>query len=136
MRACSGTVLSWEGHYDESREQSNQVLAANHDDVAALAALINVEMWSRRPERGAELARDVLRRNPSNTVMMTCLAKALLAMKKDHEAAVELDRISGARPAKSGSGGSAEGHSGSVASVGSKPPAHPGVLQRRTGTLV
>lgn len=51
-----GTVLSWEGRYDEARRELEAVLAGNPTHGDALPALINVELWSGHSAAAEELA--------------------------------------------------------------------------------
>jgi len=85
-RVLYGTVLSWEGRYDESRTQLNMVLAnrPNHGD--ALPALINVEFWSGHPENAESLARNALTREPDKINLLLLDAKALIRMNRSADA--------------------------------------------------
>lgn len=85
-RVLRGVILSWDGHYDEARQDLEMVLAGHRDHGDALPALINVEMWSDHPERAEALARDALRRNPTDPDLLLARAKALRAMHKNREA--------------------------------------------------
>ena len=92
-RVLRGVILSWEGRYDDARRDLEMVLAQHRDHGDALPALINVEMWSDHPERAEALARDALRRNPTSPDLLLARAKALKAMKRDHEALDEIHRL-------------------------------------------
>ena len=92
-RVLRGVILSWEGRYDDARRDLEMILAQHRDHGDALPALINVEMWSDHPERAEELARDALRRNPTNPDLLLARAKALKAMKRDHEALDQVQRL-------------------------------------------
>jgi hypothetical protein len=63
-------VLSWEGDYEGSRRELEAVLKNNpmHDD--ALAALVNVELWSNHASRAEELARRRLRLTPRDAARL------------------------------------------------------------------
>ena len=56
IRVLFGTVLSWEGEYDEARRQLLMVLALNPGHNDALPALINAELWSGHPETAEKQA--------------------------------------------------------------------------------
>ena len=86
-RVLYGTVLSWDGQYDESRKQLEMVLANNPTHSDALPALINVELWSDHPQRAAELARRGLQVNPKNVALITDEAHAMRNMGRDRDAA-------------------------------------------------
>ncbi|HVP43805.1 MAG TPA: YaiO family outer membrane beta-barrel protein [Terriglobales bacterium] len=75
-RTIYGTVLSWEGQYDEARRQLTQVLDNHPHHSDALPALINVELWSDHPARAEELAADGLEHSPKDTALMLQLARA------------------------------------------------------------
>jgi YaiO family outer membrane protein len=92
-RVFLGTVLSWEGRYDEARRELEEVLAANPTHGDALPALINVELWSDHPARAEELANRALRNRPNDTAMLLARAKALSAQDRPTEARDTLDRL-------------------------------------------
>lgn len=92
-RTLRGVILSWEGRYDEARADLEYVLALHHDHGDALPALINVEMWSDHPSRAEELARDTLRRHPTDPDLLLARAKALKSMNRDREALEVVDRL-------------------------------------------
>ncbi|HLK47573.1 MAG TPA: YaiO family outer membrane beta-barrel protein [Bryobacteraceae bacterium] len=92
-RVLRGVILSWEGRYDDARRDLEMVLAQHRDHGDALPALINVEMWSDHPERAEELARDALRRNPTDPDLLLARAKALKALKRNREALNEIERL-------------------------------------------
>jgi len=97
-RVLYGTVLSWEGHYDEAREQLQRVLAKNPDHSDALPALINVENWSDHPERAEQLAREALKRKPNDVTLMLAEAHTLRKMGRDKEALKIMDQIDALQP--------------------------------------
>ena len=92
-RVLRGVILSWEGRYDDARRDLETVLAQHRDHGDALPALINVEMWSDHPERAEQLARDALRRNPTDPDLLLARARALKALKRDGEALDEVQRV-------------------------------------------
>jgi YaiO family outer membrane protein len=92
-RTLRGVILSWEGRYDEARADLAYVLAVHRDHGDALPALINVEMWSDHPARAEELARDSLRRHPTDPDLLLARARALKSMNRDREALEVIDRL-------------------------------------------
>lgn len=92
-RVLYGIVLSWEGRYDESREELKQVLAQKHDHGDALPALINVEFWSGHPENAEMLAHDALTRHPDQISLLLVDAKALYRLNRNREALAVLDHV-------------------------------------------
>jgi YaiO family outer membrane protein len=76
VRTFYGTVLSWEGRYDEARTQLTQVLTDHPYHSDALPALINVELWSDHPKEAERLAKDGVAHDPKNTALMLQLARA------------------------------------------------------------
>lgn len=92
-RVLYGIVLSWEGRYDESREELKQVLANKPDHGDALPALINVEFWSGHPENAEMLARDALTRHPDGINLLLADAKALYRLNRNREALAVLDHV-------------------------------------------
>jgi YaiO family outer membrane protein len=92
-RVLYGTVLSWEGRYDDSREQLKQVLAKKPDHGDALPALINVELWSGHPENAEVLARNALARRPDQANLLLAQARALYRLNRNREALAVLDHV-------------------------------------------
>lgn len=92
-RVLYGIVLSWQGRYDEAREQLKQVLANNPTHADALPALINVEFWSGHPENAERLAREALEIKPDNVSLLLLQARALRRMNRNREARAVLDRV-------------------------------------------
>lgn len=92
-RVLYGTVLSWQGQYDEARKQLNTVLVnrPNHGD--ALPALINVEFWSGHPENAEALARSALARQPDQVDMLLVEAKAMIRTNRNADAMSVLNHI-------------------------------------------
>jgi YaiO family outer membrane protein len=92
-RVLLGTVLSWEGRYDEARRELETILAVSPTHGDALPALINVELWSDHPGRAEELASRALRNRPNDTAMLLVRARALSALERQTEARETLDRL-------------------------------------------
>ncbi len=92
-RVLYGIILSWEGRYDESREQLTQVLAKSPDHGDALPALINVELWSDHPNRAEQLAEGALHRHPDDPGYLLQEARALKAQRRSREAIQTLDHV-------------------------------------------
>lgn len=85
-RTLYGTVLSWEGRYEEARQQLIIVLAGHPGDADALLALAHVEVWSDHPDEAERLARLGLESDPNNGDLLMVQANALKAMKRLREA--------------------------------------------------
>ncbi len=92
-RTLYGTVLSWQGRYDEARAQLRMVLANSPTHGDALPALLNVEFWSGHPENAEQLAREALTRQPDDVRWMLAEAKALRKMNREKDATRVLDRV-------------------------------------------
>jgi YaiO family outer membrane protein len=92
-RTLYGTVLSWQGRYDEARVQLGIVLAKSPTHGDALPAALNVEFWSGHPENADQLARTALAKEPDNVQWMLAEAKALRQMHREKDADRVLDRI-------------------------------------------
>jgi YaiO family outer membrane protein len=90
-RVLYATVLSWQGRYDEAREQLKQVLSASPDHADALPALINVELWSGHPGNAEQLAHEALVRRPDRVNLMIAEAHALDNLNHPREALALLD---------------------------------------------
>jgi YaiO family outer membrane protein len=92
-RILLGTVLSWEGRYDEARQELETVLGKSPTQSDALQASINVELWSDHPGRAEELSRRGLQQRPTDSTYLLTLARALVALKRPIEARDALDRL-------------------------------------------
>lgn len=88
-----GTILSWEGRYDEARQALQKVLDRNPDHADALPAMLNLEMWSNHPERVAKLAEAALQRHPGNPALLMFLARAQRNQNHEKESAKTLDEL-------------------------------------------
>src|SRR5262245_5344696 len=63
-RTLYGIVSSWEGRWDQARDQLVQVLTIHPNHGDALTALINVELWSGHPAQAEAVAREAIQRRP------------------------------------------------------------------------
>lgn len=93
IRVLYGTVLSWEGQYEDARRQLLMVLALNPVHSDALPAMINVELWSDHPGSAEKLASFGLERRPGDTTLLFARVKALRALHREKEALQDLNRI-------------------------------------------
>jgi YaiO family outer membrane protein len=85
-RVLYALILSWEGRYDEARDQFQIVLSRHPDYTDAQQGLINVELWSGHPDRAEQIAAEGLTRKRRNTALMFAQARALRAQNRDREA--------------------------------------------------
>jgi len=92
-RVLLGTILSWEGRYDEARRELEAILAESPTHGDALPAMINVELWSHHPDRAEELARRALRNRPNDPHYLLARVRALVALKRSKEARDVLERL-------------------------------------------
>jgi YaiO family outer membrane protein len=92
-RVLLGTVLSWEGRFDEARQELDLVLAGSPTHGDALPASINVELWSGHPGRAEELTRRGLRQRPGDPTYLLGRARALVALKRPTEARDAVERL-------------------------------------------
>jgi YaiO family outer membrane protein len=92
-RVLYGTVLSWEGDYDEARAQLSQVLAKYPDHGDALPAMINADLWSDHLQDADQLATASLARNPDNIDMLLVHARVLRLTNHPREAVQVLDHV-------------------------------------------
>ena len=88
-----GTILSWEGRYDEGRTALQRVLDRNPDHSDALPAMLNLELWSGHPHTAEELAFASLQRHPHNPAMLMFLAHAQRNQSHEKDAARTLDEV-------------------------------------------
>jgi YaiO family outer membrane protein len=85
-RVLRGIVLSWGGRFGEARTDLEAVLAVHKDYGDAVAALINVEMWSGHPDRAEQLAGAAVERHPDDPALLLAYSKALMALNRSREA--------------------------------------------------
>ncbi|MBI1873142.1 MAG: YaiO family outer membrane beta-barrel protein [Acidobacteria bacterium] len=97
-RVVYGTMLSWDGQYDAARQQLEAVLKGHPGHGDALPALINVELWSDRPQRAEALAAEALHEKPNDTTYLLSHARALQAMARGREALDEVRRVLNQEP--------------------------------------
>ena len=88
-----GSILSWEGRYDDARKALESVLERNSNHGDALSALINVELWSDHPERAEALASQALHNRPNDPSLLMSRARALKALNRTLDAADVLDKL-------------------------------------------
>jgi len=91
-RTLSGIILSWEGRYDEARQQLQAVLDRSPDNGDALNALINVELWSDHPSAAESLSRRAMAADTATASLLLSRARALSAMNRLDDAQVEVKR--------------------------------------------
>ncbi len=92
-RTFYGIVLSWQGRYDEAREQLNEVVDRYPHHADAVPALINVELWSDHPDRAEALARNALAVHPNDISMLLADARALRNLNRRSEALAQINRV-------------------------------------------
>jgi len=88
-----GTILSWEGRYDESRQALQKVLDRNPDHADALPAMLNLELWSNHPQRAEQLAQAALQRHPGDPALLMFLARAQRNRNHEKQSAQTLDQL-------------------------------------------
>lgn len=98
VRTFYGIVLSWEGRYDESRSQLEQVLATHPYHGDAAPALVRVELWSDNPSRAEALASAYLQQKPKDTEMMYLLARSQRNQNRYQDALATLDQLLAIEP--------------------------------------
>lgn len=97
-RTLYGTMLSWEGRYDEARAELARVLeeVPGHGDAARAA--IKVELWSDHPDRAEALASAALKRKPDSADLLLDRARARFTRKDLDGARADLDRALALEP--------------------------------------
>ncbi|MEO6487857.1 MAG: YaiO family outer membrane beta-barrel protein [Thermoanaerobaculia bacterium] len=76
-RTLYGTVLSWEGRFDEARQELRSVLNDDTRNLDARLALVRVELWSGRRGDAERLASESLSLFPNNADLLTLRNQAL-----------------------------------------------------------
>lgn len=97
-RLLFGTILSWDGQYQEARSELRRVLDGSPDYADATLALINVEFWDDHPERAQQLAHEARRRHPENADIALAEAKALKKLGQVDEAKTLLENFLEVQP--------------------------------------
>jgi len=92
-RTFYGIVLSWEGRYDQARQELETVLDQYPDHGDALPALINVELWSNHPDRAEDLARRALAKHPNDTGLLMSQTRALNNLERPNDALDALHKL-------------------------------------------
>jgi YaiO family outer membrane protein len=92
-RLLYGIILSWEGRYNEAREQLKHVLATHPDYDDALRALVNLELWSEHPDRVDKLTVIALRNRPDDKEYLYNRIRALKALNREREAIELVDHL-------------------------------------------
>ena len=85
-RLLLGSILSWDGRYNEARSELGRVLEGSPDYADAILALVNVEFWDDHPEKAEVVAHEALRRHPENIDFLLAEAKALKKLNRKAEA--------------------------------------------------
>ena len=86
-RVVLGSMLSWEGRYDEARAVLLPAVGAGRGDAAR--ALVNVELWSGHPERAERLAAARAEIEPAAADLRVQRARALVALHRLEDARAE-----------------------------------------------
>jgi len=92
-RTLHGTILSWEGRYEEARAELEFVLDRYPLHGDATPVLINVELFTDHPERAAELARAAIAQGSTDPILHLFLARALNSLKQPDEAVEVLNTV-------------------------------------------
>ena len=78
-RTLLGTILSWEGRYDEARAELALVLAAHPGHGDASRAAIHLERWSDHPDRAEAIATEALQTDKDSVELLVERARARAA---------------------------------------------------------
>lgn len=97
-RTLYGTLLSWDGSWDEARKQLQMVLDKNPNHSDALPAMINVELWSDHPQKAEQLAEGALKTQPNDPAMLMFLARAQRNQGRYQDSIKTLDRLLMVKP--------------------------------------
>ncbi len=92
-RVLLGTILGWDGQYDDARHELEIVLMENPTHGDALPAMIAVELAAGDPGRAEELTRRGLVQRPAEPDYLLGLTRALVALNRLTEARDTLERL-------------------------------------------
>ncbi len=92
-RTLLGTVLLWDGRYDEARAELTRVLSVDADYADALGALAYLELWSGNYARSADYSARALARTPEDVSLLLARARALESLGRPREALAVLRRL-------------------------------------------
>lgn len=93
VRTFLGRTYSWDGKYDEARAQFGLVLIEKPNDVEALGALIDVEIWSEQYAAAMEFARLALNYYPTSEMFILTKAKIEIKQADKAKAAFTLREV-------------------------------------------
>ena len=100
-RTLLGRVHAWDGNYGEARGELVKVVKAKPTNADARAALIDVELWSDRPEHALQIANEGIELNSNDSSLLMRKARALKTLGRHDEAVVAAERSVSVEPRNS-----------------------------------
>src|ERR1051325_6523082 len=99
VRVFLGRLYSWDGRYDEAREELLVVLSKSGASIDASSAAIDVELWSGHADQALVYAEQGIRSNPTEPAFPYKKALALEKLDKPEEAAESAQQAMDLNPA-------------------------------------
>ena len=93
VRTFMGRTYAWDKRYDEARVEFSRVLIEKEDDIEALGALIDVEMWTENFKVAADYLKIGLGYYPTSEDLMLRKAKMQMKLDQQESASLTLRRI-------------------------------------------
>lgn len=101
VRILIARTYSWDGQYNQSREELAYVLAAIPDHKDGLMASIDNEIWAENPDEAVKLANEATRYYPVDGSILLKSANAHHSAEMDREAVRILNRVDQINPSNS-----------------------------------
>lgn len=93
VRTYLGRTYAWDKMYDNARTELSRVLIEKENDLDALSALVDVEMWSGNYDIAADYLKLGLSTNPTSEELLIKKAKVQLRANDKESTAITLRRV-------------------------------------------
>ncbi|MFN8167139.1 MAG: YaiO family outer membrane beta-barrel protein [Bacteroidia bacterium] len=93
VRTFMGRTYAWDKRYEEARTEFSRVLIEKEDDIEALGALIDVEMWTENFKVASDYLKIALGYYPTSEDLMLRKARLQLRLDLEESASLTLRRI-------------------------------------------
>ncbi|HRH65077.1 MAG TPA: YaiO family outer membrane beta-barrel protein [Bacteroidia bacterium] len=93
VRTFLGRTYAWDKRYEEARTEFSRVLIEKEDDIEALGALIDVEMWTENYKVASDYLKIALGYYPTSEDLMLRKARLQMRLEQQESASLTLRRI-------------------------------------------
>lgn len=98
VRFYLGLLYSWDGKYNEARQELKKVQETRPKSQEVIVALANNELWSENPQAALDILNKALADDPNNEEYLYLKARALNNLKQYDEALAVLDKLIATNP--------------------------------------